>query len=118
MSEFNFSVTLAQATGKGLAVSYDGTLCESGADTFAGITISSGSNGDIVAVGTLGSEIYFINGASAVTAGQPLLAAAGGVLSGSAVADGAIVLAYAQYACDASEPGRCRVIGPESVRVP
>ena len=78
MSEFNFSVTLAQATGKGLAVSYDGTLCESGADTFAGITISSGSNGDIVAVGTLGSELYFINCASAVTAGQPLQAAAGG----------------------------------------
>ena len=118
MSEFNFSVVLAQATDKGLAVSFDGTLCESGADSFAGITQESGSTGDRVACATLGSEIYFMNGGSAVVAGQPLQAATGGVLSGSAVADGAIVLGYAQYAADASEPSRCRIIGPESVRVP
>jgi hypothetical protein len=118
MSEFKFSVTLAQDYGKGLAISYDGTPCEGPADSFAGITMSSGSAGDLVAVADLGSEIYFVNGGSAVTAGQPLLAGTGGVLSGSAVADGALVLGYAQYACDASEPGRCRIIGPESVRVP
>jgi len=116
--EFTYSVTLAQATGKGLAVSYDGTLCESGADLFAGITAVSGASGDVVTVYCGGSLIPAVNGGSAVTAGQPVKAATGGVLSGSAVADGDIVLGYAQTAAAAGDTVRLLLNGPESVSVP
>ena len=116
--EFTYSVTLAQATGKGLAVSHDGTLCESGADSFAGITAVSGASGDVVTVYCMGSLIPCVNGGSAVVAGQPVKPATGGVVSGSAVADGDLVLGFAQTAAAAGDTVRILVNGPESIRVP
>ena len=116
--EFTYSVTLGQDTGKGLAVSHDGTLCESGADTFAGITAVSGASGDVVTVYCMGSLIPAVNGGSAVVAGQPVKAATGGVVSGSAIADGDAVLGFAQTAAAAGDTVRLLVNGPESIRVP
>ena len=116
--EFTYSVTLAQATGKGLAVSHDGTLCESNADSFAGITRVSGSSGEVVTLFCGGSLIPCVNGSSAVVAGQPVKAATGGVLSGSAVADGDLILGFAQTAAAAGDTVRVLINGPESFRVP
>jgi len=115
---FTFSVTLAQATDKGLCISYDGTLCEAGTDSFAGVTAVSGASGDLVTVYTMGSEVPCKNGTSAVVAGQPVKAATGGVMSGSAVADGDVILGYAQYPAASGDSLRIFLIGPESVSVP
>ena len=116
--EFTYSVTLAQATGRGLAVSHDGTLCEGIADPFAGITAVSGASGDVVTVYCMGSLIPAVNGGSAVVAGQPVKAATGGVVSGSAVADGDIILGFAQTAAAAGDTVRLLLNGPESVSAP
>lgn len=116
--EFTYSVTLAQATGKGRAVSHDGTLCEGIADSFAGITAVSGAAGDLVTLYCGGSLIPCVNGGSAVVAGAPVKAATGGVVSGSAVADGDVILGYAQTAAAAGDTVRVLINGPESVRVP
>jgi hypothetical protein len=116
--EFTYSVTLAQATGKGRAVSHDGTLCEGIGDTFAGITAVSGASGDLVTVYCMGSLIPCVNGGSAVVAGQPVKAATGGVVSGSAVANGDIILGFAQTAAAAGDTVRVLINGPESVSVP
>ena len=116
--EFTYSVTLAQATGKGRAVSHDGTLCEGPSDTFAGITAVSGASGDLVTVYCMGSLIPCVNGGSAIAVGAPVQSATGGVISGSAVADGDRILGFAQTAAAAGDTVRVLINGPESVRVP
>jgi hypothetical protein len=117
--EFTYSVTLAQATGKGRAVSHDGTLCEGIGDTFAGITAVSGASGDLVTLYCMGSLIPCVNGGSAVTAGATSKSRYRRCcFSGSAVADGDLILGFAQTAAAAGDTVRVLINGPESVRVP
>ena len=116
--EFTYSVTLAQATGKGRAVSHDGTLCESINDTFAGITVVSGASGGVVTLYCMGSLIPCVNGGSAIVAGSPVKAGTGGVVSGSVVAGGDLILGFAQTSAGAGDTVRVLINGPESVRVP
>jgi hypothetical protein len=94
---FTFSVQLAQATDKGVAVQYDGTLAEDPtADTFAGITLGSGASGDYVAVAPAGSEVYAIAGAAIAAAGVPVEFGTDGKLVTSALTNGRMVVGFTQ----------------------
>lgn len=95
---FTFSVQLAQATDKGIAVQYDGSLAEdSTTDSFAGITLGSGASGDYVAVAPAGSEVYAIAGA-AIAQGAPVEFTTDGKLATCPLTNGRMVVGFAQEA--------------------
>lgn len=111
---FTFSVQLAQATGKGIAVQHDGSLAEDPtADGFAGITLEAGASGDYVAVCPAGSEVEVLASA-AIAAGAAIEFTTDGEAVTSALTNGRVVYGYAQEAASGDGDYIRAYVGPFS----
>ena len=106
----NFTITLTEAVAKGCAVAYDGTVAQNpAADTFAGIAMSAGAIGDVIAVYNGGSEIYAIGGGTVAAAGIPVTFSTDGkIVTAVGVATGTQVIGVSKGAIAADTP--CRIL--------
>ena len=109
----NFTITLTEAVAKGCAVAYNGTVAQDPtADTFAGIAVTAGAIGDVIAVYNGGSEIYAIGGGTVAAAGIPVTFSTDGkIVTAVGVATGAQVIGFAQGVIAADVPCRIRLDG-------
>jgi hypothetical protein len=103
------SVQLAQATGKGIAVSFDGSLAEDPtADAYAGVTLEAGETGDYVGCVAIGEEVL-CKAAGTISVGQALGFTTDGEVEASTVANAGVYIGTCSEAASAGDMFRARL---------